>query len=158
MFILLILFFILIFLLIEISILNISILYIGLIYTILLFVVTTLFGIRCLKNALSFNKFINGGKKHFNVSYYLIRIVCSLLLIIPGFFTDIIGLIMLLPNFDKLVSNRIKKYLIEKFANRNSKFNFYTNFDNYYNTSYDNDIIEGTYINKDGEKKVDNKK
>ena len=62
MFILLILFFILIFLLIEISILNISILYIGLIYTILLFVVTTLFGIRCLKNALSFNKFINGEK------------------------------------------------------------------------------------------------
>ena len=129
MFILLILFLILIFLLIEISILNISILYIGLIYTILLFVVTTLFGIRCLKNAIYFNKFINGEKKHFNVSYYLIRIVSSLLLIIPGFFTDIIGLIMLLPNFDKLVSIKIKKYLREKFANKNSKFNFYTNFD-----------------------------
>ena len=158
MFILLILFLILIFLLIEISILNVSIFYIGLIYTILLFVVTTLFGIKCLKNALSFSKFINGEKKHFNVSYYLIRIICSLLLIIPGFFTDIIGLIMLLPNFDKLISIKIKKYLREKFANRNSKFNFYTNFDNFYNTRYDNDIIEGTYINKDGEKKVDNKK
>ena len=158
MFILLILFLILIFLLIEISIVNISILYIGLIYTFLFFVVTTFFGIRCLKSALSFNKFTNGEKKHFNVSYFLIRIICSFLLIVPGFFTDIIGLIMLLPNFDKLISIKIKNYLREKFANRNDKFNFYTYFDNHNNTRYDNDIIEGTYINKDGEKKVDNKK
>ena len=145
MFILLILFLILIFLLIEISILNISILYIGLIYTIFVICCHNIIWNKMFKNALYFNKFINREKKHFNVSYYLIRIVCSLLLIISGFFTDIIGLIMLLPNFDKLVSNKIKKYLIEKFANRNSKFNFIQIFDNYYNTRYDNDIIEGTY-------------
>ena len=68
-----------------------------------------------------------------------ILIVSGVLLITPGFFTDIFGLLIHVPTF----KNIIKKILIKKFKERiqeidiNNNFDSYTESSMYSNTSYE---------------------
>ncbi|MFC0179548.1 FxsA family protein [Thorsellia kenyensis] len=78
----------------------------------------------------------NGAFETINVFFILLS---GLLLLIPGFLTDILGLILLIPYVQKILYTKLHK-----------KFKFQSSF--YSSKTFDDDIIDGDYYKKEENK------
>ena len=111
---------------------------IGTLYTILLIIVTGAIGLYLLKNHSLVNLLklsrdpINAFNSLENLSATLLIIISGLLLIFPGFLTDIFGLLILIPK----VRNKILKNIIKKTSK----------------SSQSNDIIDVEYYEEEKDK------
>ena len=111
---------------------------IGTLYTILLIIVTGAIGLYLLKNHSLVNLLklsrdpINAFNSLENLSATLLIIISGLLLIFPGFLTDIFGLLILIPK----IRNKILKNIIKKTSK----------------SSQSNDIIDVEYYEEEKDK------
>lgn len=111
---------------------------IGTLYTLLLIIVTGAIGLYLLKNHSLVNLLklsrdpINAFNSLENLSATLLIIISGLLLIFPGFLTDIFGLLILIPK----VRNKILKNIIKKTSK----------------SSQSNDIIDVEYYEEEKDK------
>lgn len=72
-------------------------------------------------------------------------VISGALLLTPGFFTDIIGFLLLIPHF---------RQILRKATLKSGKFGVNTAQNNQNRTNYDGDIVEGDYETVDDEPKT----
>jgi UPF0716 protein FxsA len=75
--------------------------------TFFLFITTTILGFYVLKKVKTEARQINPFR--FEQNKNIVRIVAGLLLILPGFFTDILGLFLLCPPIQRMIRHRLFK-------------------------------------------------
>lgn len=72
-------------------------------------------------------------------------VISGALLLTPGFFTDIIGFLLLIPHF---------RQILRKAALKSGKFGVNTSQNTQNRTSYDGDVVEGDYETVDDDPKT----
>ena len=108
--------------------------FIGVLYTILIILITGIIGLYLIKNhsllkllKISQETFKNNNFTFESIGQTLIIVISGLLLIFPGFLSDLLGLLLLIPK----IRNKIIFNLIERTKNRFNDNEMVIDIDNY---------------------------
>ena len=154
--------FIVIYFWIEISIAKYVSIYLGALNSFLIILFFSLYGIYMFKKTVSVfikrsNNFeIGDNDENSSFSSFIIHILGSIFLILPGYLTGFIGILLFIPGIDLFISNKLTDYFKRKIFSRNNKFNFF-NFYEFKNEPYSDkaNVIEGSYKIKKKEKTIE---